>query len=104
MDDLDGYELESANGGGGKVSPAAGTRGKRDSEMFPVMGAQGQQRKGNAGGDVLYPANGAVVQGGRGLYKGDDASSSERILGEQQYQQRQSGRGIVVATEFGVKS
>jgi len=53
---------------------------------------------------VLYPANGAVVQGGRGYYKGDDASSSERILGEQQYQQRQSGRGIVVATEFGVKS
>ncbi|KAK0614354.1 hypothetical protein B0T14DRAFT_437370 [Immersiella caudata] len=64
----------------------------RDSEMYPVMGTQG--------GAPLYPGNGVTVQSGRGAYKGDDASSSEMILG----QGKPGKKGIVVATEFGVKS
>jgi hypothetical protein len=80
IDNDNDYELENGK-------PRA-----RDSEMYPVMGAQGNT--------PLYPGNGATVQGGRGIYKGDDASSSEMILG----QEKPGNKGIVVATEFGVKS
>lgn len=68
------------------------------SESYEMEPKNSKEKRGSDT-DILYPGTGAIVQAGRrDRGPGDDASSSEGILGTE----RPVVKGIVVETQFGV--